>query len=114
MGRRIQMWRRDGLILGSVAFLAAVLSACGSGPAPFTSHTSVTASKNPLVAQYQVQELGRGPASVWVEFGTDYSYGWRTSAVPVPDGSTGPVTVVVAGMKADTTYHMRAHVDIPM
>jgi arylsulfate sulfotransferase len=108
------MWRRDRLILGSVVFLAAVLSACGSGPAPFTSHTSVTASKNPLVAEYQVQELGPGPASVWVEFGTDYSYGRRTSAVTVPDGASGPVTVVVAGMKADTTYHMRAHVDIPM
>jgi hypothetical protein len=48
-------------------------------------------------------------ASVSVEFGTDTTYGLHTWAQNTPPGG-GPVQILVAGMKASTTYHMRADV----
>jgi hypothetical protein len=48
---------------------------------------------------------------VTVEFGTDTTYGLQTWAVPAPlDGS--PVNILVAGMRAFTTYHMRARMNL--
>ena len=50
--------------------------------------------------------------TAWVEFGTDTSYGRQTS-VTTASGSTEfgeTITILVAGMKPQTTYHMRAHV----
>ena len=46
-------------------------------------------------------------ASVFVEFGTDTNYGLRTWAQNTPPGG-GLVQILVAGMKANTIYHMRA------
>lgn len=43
-----------------------------------------------------------------VEFGESTDYGQSTSPVPT---AVGPVIVQVAGMKANTTYHMRARID---
>src|SRR5213076_1393724 len=85
-------------------FMAAALavSICaigcgGSGSGP------VTDTQNPLVAQYTVA-VPAGSTAV-VEFGPDTKYGFITSAVT----ATAPtVTVLVAGMKQDSTYHMRA------
>ena len=71
----------------------------------------IAATANPLVAQYSIRY--RRGLSAWVEFGTDTNYGRKTSIVN--DTATAPgahtITVLVAGMKAQTTYHMRAHVD---
>ena len=83
--------------------------ACGSGVSGHgTPVTSVVATKNPLVANYRVSEYGL--AKAWVEFGTDTTYGRETSNVAstTPHGS---FEVLVAGMRASTTYHMRAHVE---
>ena len=60
---------------------------------------------HPQVAQYNF--LSAQDASVLVEFGTDTSYGLRTSAQNTPPGG-GAVDILVAGMKPFTTYHMRA------
>jgi hypothetical protein len=46
--------------------------------------------------------------NVTVEFGQNTDYGQSTSPVHT---TVGPVVVQVAGMKADTTYHMRARLD---
>jgi arylsulfate sulfotransferase len=72
----------------------------------------VTATQNPLVAQYTAYLFGNG--RMWVEFGPDTSYGKQTSSTP----STGSIPnnsakVLVAGMKPSTMYHMRAHIDWP-
>jgi arylsulfate sulfotransferase len=75
------------------------LVACGSGG------NKLTSVPNPLVAQYTVN--ARAGSAVAVEFGPDTNYGFTTSATTVPEGE-GKVTVLVAGMKADSTYHMRA------
>ena len=49
-------------------------------------------------------------ATVFVEFGTDTKYGLTTWKQQTPaDGS--PLTILVAGMRANTTYHMRANLE---
>ncbi|HEX4783089.1 MAG TPA: aryl-sulfate sulfotransferase [Candidatus Sulfotelmatobacter sp.] len=92
-------------------FLAIVASVgCGSNNVAADPITSVNPTANPLVAQYGISHYDSG-LTAWVEFGTDTSYGRQTS-----DMSSGKtvgrkvVNILVAGMKAQTTYHMRAHV----
>jgi arylsulfate sulfotransferase len=70
---------------------------------------SVAATQNPLVATYTMPILPG--ASVQVQFGTDTTYGFSTSMSPAPVAG-GPVTVLVAGMRASTTYHMQAVVEM--
>lgn len=91
--------------------LASVLLSfgCGSGSSSGTPVTSVSQTTHPLVAQYEITEWG--PASVWVEFGTDTTYGRQTSATVATNSYNNVNTLLVAGMKASTLYHMRAHVD---
>jgi hypothetical protein len=76
-------------------------------PATFASG-SVVATQNPLVAAYSIT-VPAG-ASVQVQFGLDTSYGLSTSSIQTIPG--GSVTVLVAGMRAVTTYHMQAAVDL--
>jgi arylsulfate sulfotransferase len=100
--------------LGVGMALAFCLLGCGGSSAPSNPVTAVGPTQNPQVAQYQVTE--NGPANIWVEFGPTTAYGRQTSTVPtgtVGGGGTSAqlTTIVVAGMKASTTYHMRAHVD---
>lgn len=92
-------------LLPSLLSACAFLSACG---VPTRQNTvlkiSVSGTGNPLVAQFTV---GSGCAGkVMVEFGLDTSYGRNTAWYPIP--SFKPLPIFVAGMKASTTYHMRA------
>lgn len=90
-----------------------VLGGCAtSSYTPFEGTVSQTIS--PLVAQYSVRHHQPG-FTVWVEFGPDTSYGRQTSVMSdsVTDSGGTVVTVLVAGMRPATTYHMRAHVDSP-
>ncbi len=70
------------------------------------------ATSNPLVAQYSIRHFHAG-LTAWVEFGTDAKYGRQTStmtsSVTTADGLA--LNILVAGMRPQTTYHMRAHVD---
>jgi arylsulfate sulfotransferase len=63
---------------------------------------------NPQVAAYSM--VSPRNANVTIQFGVDTSYGLRTWTRPTAT-DTGGVTIFVAGMKAFTTYHMRAVVD---
>ncbi len=100
------------LCLFATSLLIAASVGCGS--ANFTPPpTSISASSHPLVAQYNLMHFHPG-LTAWVEFGTDTNYGRQTSAMKdlasqVPPGGH-TFTILVAGMKAQTTYHMRAHV----
>ena len=78
----------------------------GKGPAePMLTAGQVTATNNPQVALYAMTMPMAGSMSV--EFGTDTNYGLKTwSQSSDTPGAT--VSVFVAGMKASTTYHMRA------
>ncbi|MFI5057701.1 MAG: aryl-sulfate sulfotransferase [Candidatus Acidiferrales bacterium] len=70
----------------------------------------VTPTQNPQVARYTV--VPPSGATVTIDFGTDTAYDLHTWAVPAPlDGS--PVSILVAGMRAFATYHMRARINLP-
>jgi hypothetical protein len=63
----------------------------------------LSATANPLVALYTISPVS---GDVTVEFGLTDSYGLRTWTQPVPPGG-GTVRMFVAGMKANTRYHLR-------
>jgi len=69
----------------------------------------VSSTQNALVAAYSISS----PAgtSVHVHFGSDTNYGLSTSGVAGPPNG-GAVTVLVAGLRAGTTYHMQAVLDL--
>src|SRR5690349_9516120 len=93
-----------GLCLVSTA--GVLMLACGgstSTKAP-TVTGSVTSTSNPLVAQYSVTSGCAGYAMV--VFGPDTSYGRNTNWVQV--SANQKADILVAGMRASTTYHMRA------
>jgi len=65
----------------------------------------VTTTNEPQVAQYTINPPA--DANVSIEFGTDTSYGLTTWMQAAPTGG-GAVSIYVAGMRANTLYHMRA------
>ncbi|MFZ0661691.1 MAG: aryl-sulfate sulfotransferase [Acidobacteriaceae bacterium] len=77
----------------------------GTGVQLSGGESLVTQTANPLVALYSFQPEEQG--TVHVEFGTDTTYGRSTASVATP-ANDGPVAILVAGMKQNTTYHMRA------
>ena len=78
-----------------------------------TPRTAIGSTGSPLVAQYGVWAFHAG-LSAWVEFGPDTSYGRQTSVMTAANSPAGEqLNILVAGMKAQTTYHMRAHVNWP-
>lgn len=105
----IQRTRRRSAFF-ALLLLTLLTLGCGYGPNYSNPETSIAATQNPLVAQYNVT-LPRKEGSVWVEFGPDTSYGRQTSVTPATAGFGQTVTILVAGMLPSRTYHMRAHVD---
>ena len=112
---------RSNFLITFVGLSALLLSAC-SNDRPDTSTTqpvtvppfattptvvpvtsTVKATSNPLVAKVTVSAAPG--AEVQVEFGTDTSYGRVTS--PTNVDLSGNTTILVAGMRANTTYHLR-------
>jgi arylsulfate sulfotransferase len=68
----------------------------------------VSTSNNPLVAAYTVPvPFG---STIQVQFGTTTGYGLTTWAQPA--STAGSTTVLVAGMRASTTYHMQAMIKL--
>ena len=67
----------------------------------------VTSTQNVQVASYTITPPAT--ANVSIQFGTDTTYGLNTWQQPTASGG-GPVTILVAGMKMNTAYHMRANV----
>jgi arylsulfate sulfotransferase len=99
------------LFLSTGVLLIFVSLGCGSGNST-APPTAIAATSHPLVAQYSIANFHVG-LGAWVEFGTDTTYGRQTSvmtnSVTTPGGQI--LNILVAGMKPQTTYHMRAHVD---
>jgi len=90
---------------GSGAASTQTVKLSGTGAQLSGGESLVTETGNPLVARYNYQPSVQG--MVHVEFGTDTGYGRSTNSIPTPaDG--GPVSILVAGMKQNTAYHMRA------
>jgi len=66
---------------------------------------TVAATANPQVALFTIS-VPDG-LSAFIQFSIDTSYNLFTSSVPAPSGG-GAVPILVAGMKGNTLYHMRA------
>lgn len=99
------LWQK--LSLYSVLTLCGLTVACGGIPSGYLPPATALKTSNPLVAQYVIQSPCTGQAMV--EFGPDTSYGRSTSWYPVA-GNYQKSTILVAGMKASSSYHMRAQV----
>jgi arylsulfate sulfotransferase len=69
---------------------------------------TVTPTDNSQVALYTMNLPF--PGSMTVNFGTDTSYGRTTWSQSTSNSTGGPVSIFVAGMLANTTYHMQATV----
>jgi len=80
------------------------LTLTGTGVAMTPGSAFVTATGNPQVAAYTLDAAASGAAHI--AFSTDASYALTTADQEVTAGS--PVRFLVAGMKAQTTYNMRA------
>lgn len=109
-----QVWMRIALF--STILQTVLTLGCGAGindslplNNPQTT-ASLTTTQNPLVAKYAVTPSHLA-ATAWVEFGTDTTYGRQTSPTVATTSYGQTLTILVAGMRANTTYHMRAHVD---
>jgi len=103
-------------VLGICALEAILLIGCGGGSSSTTAPNAlapsvgasqltpgvVTATQNPLVARYTIVPPRNG--SLTIDFGLDTTYGLQTA-------TSRQVSILVAGMRAFTTYHMRARVD---
>jgi len=71
---------------------------------------TVAGSINPLVASYSLA-VPEG-TTAQIQFGTTTNYGLMTWVQPAPEAG-GDVKILVAGMRANTTYHMQAMVKLP-
>jgi arylsulfate sulfotransferase len=71
---------------------------------------TVSGSNNPLVAVYTFTAPQGSTAQV--QFGTTTSYGLTTWSQPAPQAG-GNISILVAGMRASSTYHLQALVHLP-
>ena len=102
----------SAVVLLALLGLGAAASASSDTERSIFSSTvrgSVSPTQHPLVAQYTLVAPTVGHVSV--EFGRDRSYGRRTGSKTMSrPGST--VKILVAGMRPNTTYHMRARIEL--
>ncbi len=103
----LQSQARISLLVGMmIAILITLTTDAVSSAVPTAKPmVAVTSTPNPLVALYSVTTSRK--ATVQVEFGRDTSYRFHTSAVSTA-ANGGQVSILVAGMKPSTRYHMRA------
>jgi len=80
-------------------------SSSASATALIVAPATVAATPNPQVALLAISSPD--DSNVSVQFGTDTNYGLSTWTQPATETS-GPVSLFVAGMRANTLYHMRA------
>ena len=94
--------------------IAVTITAASSGSSASSSATAqayvvapgaVQRTQNPQVALYTITPPAA--ANVTIQFGPTTSYGLSTWTQGSPT-SGGPVSIFVAGMTANTTYHMQA------
>jgi arylsulfate sulfotransferase len=100
-----------GVLLLSGLILTGLISGCGPRKPVMIGHGQdavnqgmVQHTGNAQVARYTITP--HSAAQVTVEFGPTTGYGLKTWTLA--DAGNRPVAILVAGMRADTTYHMRA------
>jgi arylsulfate sulfotransferase len=103
---RVEGW---GSLSSGILLVLASLG-CGSGGPITNPAATVTNTSHPLVAQYNIS-MSYPQSTAWVEFGTDTTYGRLTSSTPPTSQWGQAATILVAGMKPNSIYHMRAHAE---
>ena len=93
-----RLWKQTLATAGALGVLALCIG-CGAAVNP------VSATSNPQVALYAFNPRSAG--EVTVEFGPTKAYGLKTSPQATPSGGV-PIRIYIAGMRANTLYHMRA------
>jgi len=101
-------WVRCGAL---IALLSLAVAGCrkqaptvvGQGTDALVGGT-VEHTRNAQVARYTIEP--RSAARIRVDFGPTTGYGLRTWTIDAIAGQ--PATILVAGMRGDTTYHMQA------
>lgn len=88
------------LVVAAAASLGILALCAGCG-----ASNAVNSTDNPQVALYVFQ--ARKPGTVKVDFGTTTAYGLETAPLTLPAAGV-PVRIIVAGMRGNTLYHMRA------
>jgi arylsulfate sulfotransferase len=88
-----------------VLAVSGVVVACGPLKADLPPTVSIAATQHPLVASYSL--TSSCPGFFMVEFGADISYGRSTAWYPTR-GNHETNAILVAGMKASSTYHMHS------
>jgi hypothetical protein len=91
------------VLLGAAGCRKPAPSVVGQGQDALVGGT-VEHTKNAQVARYTISP--RSAARIRVDFGPTTGYGLRTWTVNAAAGQ--PATILVAGMRGDTTYHMQA------
>src|SRR5437660_469469 len=100
----MERWSLSRWMASACALILCSLAlGCGVSNTPAPPEVAVAATQNPLVAQLTISSSCFGQAMV--EFGPDTSYGRSTSWYPI-NGHFVANSILVAGMKASTTYHM--------
>jgi arylsulfate sulfotransferase len=100
---QISVHRQSTKIASALAYVS-MFSAGNFAPG------TVSATSNPQVALYSLTAPQN--TSVQISFGPTTAYGLTTWAQPAPP-TGGNVSIFVAGMRANTTYHMQAAVLSP-
>lgn len=102
------LWRSNAVFVPALLAGCSLLTGCGTNSSGTAAglHGTVQNSQNPLVAQYVLSSGCSGQAMV--EFGPDTTYGRSTASYSVT--AHQPTLILVAGMRASTTYHMRPQV----
>lgn len=107
-------WGMIFFFVWSMACVAGCGNGSGSGSGSASSATQspfgaqIVQTDNPQVALYTLTLPQSG--EVIIEFGRGANYNLKTWAVASPDEG-GAVSILVAGMLANRTYHMRAHIE---
>ena len=81
----------------------------GTSAATNQFQSSVSPTRHPLVASFTLTAPAESKVSI--QFGPTTSYGFSTWQVDAPPGG-GSVTIQVAGMMAESTYQMRARIQL--
>ena len=99
---------RAMLVSMALSLTCALFTGCGAGSVESLAGGTVSRAQNPLVAIYTIEAGCQG--QVMVEFGPTTAYGRSTAWYPTPQSAFQPTSILVAGMKPSTTYHMRSDV----
>jgi arylsulfate sulfotransferase len=105
-----QIFKSKPVLFCAVLAVCTFMSACGGSSfndPPGIASTSVASTANPLVAQVNVTAALGCSGQIMIEFGPDTTYGRNTAWASAP-AYLSTTSFLVAGMRASTTYHMRA------